>query len=245
MDTAYVLHRWPYQESSLMCDLLTRQEGRVRVIAKGARRPKSPWRSLLQPFIALQVDYRGRSELQTLTHAEAEPTALSARQKPALQSTQLYSAFYMNELIQRLTSLHQPLEQLFEEYAQGLALLTDALAVEPILRRFEWQLLSHLGLAFDWHTDCLTGAELPNSGLLLFQPGAGFRVQDAHAGQGPNAATERCYAAADIAELADLDVQTERQLKLLKRLMRQALAPYLGDQPLRSRELFSQQIQSD
>lgn len=166
MDTAYVLHRWPYQESSLMCDLLTRQEGRVRVIAKGARRPKSSWRSVLQPFAPVQVEYRGRSELQTLTHAEALTPLL-----PALNGIQLYSAFYLNELVQRLTRLHQSFESLFDEYAQTLLQLRETEQVEPLLRRFEWQLLTHLGLAFDWSTDCLSNAPLPLQGVLEFRPG--------------------------------------------------------------------------
>ncbi|RUO65520.1 DNA replication and repair protein RecO [Pseudidiomarina planktonica] len=244
MDTAYVLHRWPYQESSLMCDLLTRQEGRVRVIAKGARRPKSPWRSVLQPFAPIQVEYRGRSELQTLTHAEAVNPLL-----PALNGIQLYSAFYLNELVQRLTRLHQSFESLFEEYAQTLLQLRDVEQVEPLLRRFEWQLLNHLGLAFDWSTDCLTNAPLPVQGIVEFRPGEGFTAELSgkltHQ-SGPEAGgqhRQRHYNAEDIAQLVDLEISSLAQLELLKRLMRQALAPYLGDQPLRSRELFKNYTQ--
>ncbi|MEX1222120.1 MAG: DNA repair protein RecO [Idiomarina sp.] len=236
MDTAYVLHRWPYQESSLMCDLLTRHEGRVRVIAKGARRPKSPWRSVLQPFAPIQVEYRGRSELQTLTHAEAVNPLL-----PALNGIQLYSAFYLNELVQRLTRLHQSFESLFEEYAQTLLQLRDAEQVEPLLRRFEWQLLSHLGLAFDWSTDCLNNQPLPVQGIVEFRPGEGFTAQLTAQVNGEH--RQRHYNAEDIAQLVDLEISSLAQLELLKRLMRQALAPYLGDQPLRSRELFKNYTQ--
>lgn len=236
MDTAYVLHRWPYQESSLMCDLLTRQEGRVRVIAKGARRPKSSWRSVLQPFAPVQVEYRGRSELQTLTHAEALTPLL-----PALNGIQLYSAFYLNELVQRLTRLHQSFESLFDEYAQTLLQLRETEQVEPLLRRFEWQLLTHLGLAFDWSTDCLSNAPLPLQGVLEFRPGEGFTAQLSHQLNGQH--SQRHYAAEQIAQLVNLEISSIAQLELLKRLMRQALAPYLGDQPLRSRELFKNYTQ--
>src|SRR5690554_2418718 len=110
MEPAFVLHRWPYQDSSLLVELLSAEQGRFRVIAKGAKRPKSRWRSILQPFTPLQIDSRGRGDLQTLTAAEASDNAI------ALQGHALYSGFYLNELVQRLTTPHQAIDRLFDDY---------------------------------------------------------------------------------------------------------------------------------
>jgi DNA repair protein RecO (recombination protein O) len=98
MHPAFVLHRWPYQDTSLLVELFSPEYGRFRVIAKGAKRPRNAWRSILQPFVPLIVATRGRHELQTLISAEASAAAIP------LSGSNLYSGFYLNELIQRLTS---------------------------------------------------------------------------------------------------------------------------------------------
>ena len=47
---AYVLHRYDWSESSLILELFTREQGRVAVVAKGAKRPYSQLRPVLLPF---------------------------------------------------------------------------------------------------------------------------------------------------------------------------------------------------
>lgn len=224
MQPAYVLHRWPYQDSSLLVELFTLQHGRFRVIAKGAKRPKSRWRSILQPFTPLLVETRGKHELQTLVDAEASAPAF------ALQGVNLYSGFYLNELLQRLTSIYQPLDGVFDDYQQALQLLTQMAQIEPVLRRFEWQLLCHLGHGFDWFYDTQQQPVVANS-HYLFVPEAGFSAVSA---------TPHSYAGSDLLKLAAFELNDSRLLNVFKRLMREALAPYLGPTPLRSRELFIQ-----
>lgn len=227
MLAAYVLHRWPYQESGLMCDVVTAEHGRVRVVARGARRPKSPWRGILQPFVPLQVQWRGRGDMPTLVSAEGQAPALT------LQSERLYSGFYVNELMQRVTTPWHALEQLFEGYAHTLQQLVAG-PLEPTLRSFEWQLLQFLGQGIDFYHDCLSGEPLPTIGWVQFTPGAGFSTRDAE--QVPPV---RRFAAAEIVALQSLEIQHPAQLSTLKRLLRLALQPYVGEQPLRSRELFA------
>lgn len=228
MQPAFVLHRWPYQDSSLLVELFTAEQGRYRVIAKGAKRPKSRWRSILQPFTPLQITSRGRHELQTLVSAEASDAAL------ALRGTALYSGFYVNELLQRLTTPYQAVDGLFDHYQHTLGLLTQVDHVEPILRRFEWQLLCHLGHGFDWDIDINQQAIVANH-YYQFIPEAGFMPIAA-----PTSAHTVQLIGADIVRLADFELSDQRLLSLFKRLMRSALLPYLGDQPLRSRQLFVQ-----
>lgn len=224
---ALVLHRWDYQETSLILDLFTEDKGRVRVVAKGAKRPKSPWRGLAQPFIPLLVEFQGRSDLKTLTLLEPQQTT----QKLLLQGDKLYSGFYLNELIQRLVPTEAEAPELFESYLSALQNMTSSERVEPALRQFEWQLLQHLGAAFDWHYDADTGHALSDSKWCYFIPDHGF-VTQARDDQ------QRAYSVADIQKLAAWDVDDENRLRLLKYIMRDALAVYLGDKPLRSRELF-------
>lgn len=227
MLAAYVLHRWPYQESGLLCDLITAEHGRVRVVARGARRSKSPWRSILQPFVPLQVEWRGRGEMPTLVSAEAQGAAL------ALHNERLYSGFYVNELLQRVTTPWHALEQLFTQYAQTLSQLVDQ-PIAPTLRLFEWQLLQFLGQSIDFYHDYISGEALPSVGWVQFTPGAGFSAQAVE-----QVVPQQRFAAADIVALQALEIHHSAQLLTLKRLLRLALQPYVGEQPLRSRELFA------
>lgn len=229
MQPAFVLHRWPFQDSSYMVELFSAQHGRFRLIAKGARRPKSRWRACLQPFTPLLVSSRGRHELQTLVQAEASGDAYP------LRGDSLYSGFYINELLQRLTALYQPLDGLFEDYHQALHQLSEASHVEPILRRFEWQLLEHLGHQFDWIADS-AGDAIAANGYYQFSAEIGF-VRHLEPQQG-------CFSGQTILQLSQFDLTEAQLLQAMKRIMRMALQPYLGDQPLRSRQLFHSLIQT-
>lgn len=227
MEAAFVLHRWPYQETSLIVELYSRTQGRMRVVAKGAKRPKSPWRSILQPFVPITIETRGRHDLQTLTHAESSAGALQ------LAGRQLYSGFYLNELLQRLTTPYQANDALFDDYQESLLLLQDVEQVEPLLRRFEWQLLQHSGHAFDWLHDAESGAAIEPIKRYDFRAEFGF-VES----------LQGAFNGADLLKIHDFEVSDERLLRLMKQIMRAALKPYLGSQPLRSRSLFQVQTKA-
>jgi DNA repair protein RecO (recombination protein O) len=156
MDRAYVLHSYPYRETSLILQAWTEKHGRFGVVAKGVRRPKSASRSLLVPFQPLLMSWFGRGELKTLKVAEPSAPATP------LAGESLMSAFYLNELLLKLTSREDPHEALFEAYDRAIAELR-ALSrrdphpgslprereIEPILRRFELKLLQELGYAVE------------------------------------------------------------------------------------------------
>lgn len=230
MEPAYVLHRWPFQDSSLLVELLTKEHGRYRVVAKGARRPKSQWRAILQPFTPLCVATQGRHELQTLRYAEASASAI------ALYGNALYSGFYLNELLQRLTSNYQPVDGLFDDYENALKALAEPRSIEPILREFEWRLLCHLGHGFDWFADT-EGDPISADRHYRFTAEQGFMpVDDALPGY---------YSGSTLQSLGAFELDDPQLLNSIKQIMRQALAPYLGDKPLRSRELFAQLKRKD
>src|SRR5687768_8225402 len=159
MDRAYVLHSYPYRETSLILQAWTEKHGRMGLVAKGARRPKSAARSLLVPFQPLVIDWFGRGELRTLKNAEPAAPATP------LAGQALLSAFYLNELLLKLTTRDDPHEQLFVAYDEAISALR-ALSrgggggVEPVLRRFELSLLRELGYALELTREAGTQAPI-------------------------------------------------------------------------------------
>lgn len=162
MDRGYVLHSYPYRETSLILQAWTEKHGRLGLVAKGARRPKSASRSILVPFQPLEMDWFGKGELKTLK--AAEPTAAAT----PLAGQALMSAFYMNELLLKLTTRDDPHEGLFEAYDRAIARLRalsrsgvkESGPMEPILRRFELRLLQELGYALELAREAPTGAPI-------------------------------------------------------------------------------------
>lgn len=230
MQQAYVLHRWPYQEHSLIVEFFGQQEGRFRAIAKGARRSKKGTAPLLQPFRLLQIDVRGRHQLKTLTSVEVDDY------NGPLQGDFMYCGFYMNELLQRLLPEQASIPALFNDYKDTLHLLRDQVSMQPVLRKFEWLLLCHLELDFSWHEDVDNGAPIEPQQTYYFRPAEGFSVVNDTRAPTPYFSGEALLAMADFA------LQDASLLQQFKHIMRRALAPYLGAKPLRSRELFQAQV---
>ena len=177
IDRGYVLHTYPYRETSLILQVWTECHGRLGLVAKGARRPKSATRGLLVPFQPLALSWFGRGELKTLKSAEPAAAAMP------LAGASLFSAFYMNELLLKLTHRDDPHEGLFAAYDEAIAALrahsrrgpapglasaapgvaepaTAPRSLEPILRRFELRLLRELGYALELARDVASGAPL-------------------------------------------------------------------------------------
>ena len=66
-DDALLLRRIPYSDTSLICHFLTREHGRFSLMARGARRAKSPFRAALSPLYQLTICWRpGRTGMGNL-----------------------------------------------------------------------------------------------------------------------------------------------------------------------------------
>ncbi len=157
MDRGYVLHSYPYRESSLILQVWTEKHGRLGMVAKGARRPKSPSRAVLVAFQPLALSWFGRGELRTLKSAEPAVPATP------LNGHSLLSAFYLNELLLKLTHRDDPHEGLFDAYDTAITQLREisrsgraARDVEPVLRRFELRMLQELGFALELAREAVT-----------------------------------------------------------------------------------------
>lgn len=138
---AFVLHTYPYRETSLVVEVFTCNFGRLPLLAKGAKRPKSALRGLLRAFQPLQLSWGGKSELRILYKAEWQNGSAP------MQGTSLICGFYLNELLMRLLHRNDPHEKLFVYYQDTLAALSEHNDYVPILRGFEQRLLQELGYA--------------------------------------------------------------------------------------------------
>jgi len=151
---AYVLHAYPYKETSLIVEAFTADSGRVGMVARGAKRPRSELRGLLQAFQPLTLSWAGAAELKTLTKAEWRGgVALPV-------GGALLSAFYLNELVLKLVPREDPHPRLWQDYEEALRALADApgaAGLAGVLRRFELRLLAELGYALPLTHDADTG----------------------------------------------------------------------------------------
>jgi len=225
---AFVLHSYPFRETSLVVEAFTRDHGRVAFVARGARRPRSALRGALLAFQPLLVSWTGRSDLRTLIAAEREGPYASP-----LKGEALMCGFYLNELLLRLLARDDPHEHLFATYGSALAALAATGEQAAVLRRFELDLLGELGYAVLLDREAEDGAPIAAELRYIY-------VVE----RGPVPAGGR--AAANGVELAGqtlLDMHrgdftgsaTQQQSKML---MRTLINHYFGRQTLHTRQLL-------
>lgn len=221
-EPAYVLHTHPWKETSLIVEAFTAGHGRVALVARGARRAHAVLRTRLLAFQPLGLSWYGKGGLKTLHAAEWQGGALQ------LAGRALICGFYVNELVLKLLPPDDPHEALFRRYAQTLHALAAAVDPQPVLRRFELDLLCELGYA-----------------QTLDRTVAGEPVRaDARYGyvfgQGvvPAQGTEPACSGKALLDMAVGDYSDPRTLAEGKQLMRALINHYLGDKPLHTRQLL-------
>ncbi len=224
---AFVLHGRPYSETSLMVDLFTEGQGRVRILAKGARGRRSNLKGCLQPFTPLLVRWTGRGEVKTLRNAEAVSLALP------LSGSIVYSGLYVNELVSRVLEQETNYSSLFFDYLQCLQNLAAAsTSPEHALRQFELALLHHLGYGVDFLHCAGSGEEVSETMTYRYREEKGFIAS--------LVIDNTSFTGRDLQALASREFPDAATLRAAKRFTRMALKPYLGGKPLKSRELFRQ-----
>jgi DNA repair protein RecO (recombination protein O) len=222
LQRAFVLHRRDFSNTSLIVEVFTDLHGRLPLMAKGAKRGRAPLAALLQPFQPLWIAWSGRGEIRTLTRAEAAGRALP------LTGTALYCGLYVNELLLRLLGRDDPHEDLFPDYQLALDALSRDEAIQTRLRQFELRLLDAIGYRVVLDQEAEGGA-----GVRCDRR---YRYIHAH-GLVP-AAADAIVSGETLQLLMDGAELTGHQAREARDLMRTVLAPYLGERPLKSRELF-------
>ena len=222
---AFILHSYPYKETSLIVDVFSREFGRVALMAKGAKRPHSKLRGALQTFQPLSVSWSGKSEVRTLTNAEWVGGMLP------LEKSALLCGFYLNELLVKLLARDDPHPALFDQYVSALNQLVHDEPAPIVLRKFERRLMLETGVCGDLTICSRTGLQvLPEM----------FYVVDPERGPRPATASDTWPQVAG-ATLMDMqnenyaDAGTQSQSK---QLMRFLLAHQLAGAQLNTRQIL-------
>jgi DNA repair protein RecO (recombination protein O) len=222
---AFVLHSYPYKETSLIVDLFTRDHGRIGVVAKGAKRPHSKLRGVLQTFQPLSISFSGKSELRTLIDADWVGGMLP------IEKTALLCGFYLNELLVKLLARDDAHPALFNHYVATLNELAHGEPAPIALRKFERALLKETGVAADLTRCTTTRAPVEPDGLYVVDPERGART--AQAVESWPVVSGKTLVDMEREDYAD--PQTKAQSK---QLMRFLLAYHLGGAPLNTRQIL-------
>ncbi len=229
LESAYVLHRRPYRETSFLVELFCKEHGRITVVASGARKTKSATQGLLQPFIPLMVSFSGKGELMALSHVEACGSV--AR----LQGDCLFAGFYLNELLTALLQKWDAHSELFCLYQDALEGLHAPELQQAILRTFELRLLEELGYGILPKDSAELAAMFQAEKYYRFIPEQGFVLSEL---QGVVANSSNIFLGKSLLAMAEENWQDETCLKDAKRLIRFVLTPLLGAKQIYSRQLF-------
>jgi DNA repair protein RecO (recombination protein O) len=227
LEPAFLLHHYPWRDSSRILELLTRDHGRYTVFARAARRSSSGWAGALQPFTGLLVSWSGRGEAGQLTAVErSEPP----RQ---LAGDRLMSGFYANELLIRLLARGDAQPEIYQEYQQLLLALGDPTTeMSRPLRLFEKRLLEHLGWGLSLGQDAPYGAPL--------DPGCSYRYRLDGGAERLDGVAEGSlvFSGASLVSLAREELRDQRSLADARRLLRAALDQALEGRALRTRDVL-------
>ncbi|WP_101759308.1 DNA repair protein RecO [Oceanicoccus sp. KOV_DT_Chl] len=228
---AYILHTRNFRDSSLIVDFLTADFGRISGVVKGVRsssKTAKQKRAATQPFIPLIISWTGKTDLKTITALECRGASMP------LHAERLYSGFYINELLSRLLQSYDVHSEIYTLYEWALKSLQRDEAIDLILRRFEFRLLEEMGYGLDLTVDAESGQQLDPVDHYQLLVGQGLvRVPAGEAQQVPGTV----YLGKDLLGIACGQFD-EHNRRIAKQLCRQLLKVYLGDKPLKSRELF-------
>jgi|TARA_B110000008_G_scaffold65309_1_gene65638 DNA repair protein RecO (recombination protein O) len=223
-EIVYVLHTYPFKETSLIVEIFSKVHGRISIVAKGARRPRSLVRGMLQSFQSLQATWSGQGEMKTLHSIDWCDALLQ------IEGDALICGFYINELLMRLLPKEDPHEKLFDFYHQTMELLSMKNHLSVTLRRFELKLLQELGY------------ELPLLNDENGEPIKPNKIYNYEVAYGPSETKNSSEGVSLIGKtLIDMagddykDPTTEMQSK---QLMRYLIGHYIGEKPLNSKKLF-------
>lgn len=223
---AFILHHRPFRDSSQILDLISREHGKLAVVARGSRGARSRLKGVLRPFMPLSMSWVIKSDLGTLTGAEVRGAPLR------LTGEALLAGYYVNELVLHFLHRHDPQPEIFDAYADTIeTLATSGAAIAAILRQFEMALLRHSGYALN------LGHEAGTSRDLGLAQNYDYRVEQGAVpvsrDEGPLVFTGETLAAIAAQRFDDPAI-----LRAANRLMREVIAYHLDGKELKSRKVL-------
>ena len=228
---AYILHRRPFRETSVIVDLLTQDFGRVDGVVRGAKGGKRQ-RYSLEPFGQVAVAWRGRGQLVTVLRSES--TALGH-----LTGDALFAGLYLNELLVKTLEPQEPVAALFHRYGLTLARLAAGDALEGTLRSFERWLLEELGYGLAFDVDIRSGTPIESDKTYSVVDGQGFREVVATGPRDSSGVRELTLTGAEISAISNDDLAQSHVRHVAKLIFRRALQAQLAGKTLNTRQLFT------
>lgn len=231
-EPGFILHTFPYRETSLLVDVFTRDYGRVRCVAKGFRKPnKKGIAKTLFPYTEHHFQWQGRGELKTLIQADPVQAPVFLKQES------LFIGLYINELLYKLLHQNDPHQSLYGVYQQLMTQLSTSELEQSVLRHFEMQLLEELGYGLVLDVEAETGVAVSSECLYYYIPDQGLKLIQ-------NQATDSRHAisGADIMALNRGEFEQQSVQRTAKQLTRQVIDFYLDGKELNSRELYRQHL---
>ena len=225
---AYVLHTYAFRETSMVVETFTRSHGRLAMVARGAKRPRSALRGNVMAFQPLALSWSGRGELRLLLRAEWQGG------QPRLQGRALLCGFYLNELLLKLLPREDAHEQLFLDYQAALARLAEAAEPGAALRRFEKALLRELGYALGLDRGDAGGASIDPDQSYVYEPERGPVAVNGAAHPG------LVLSGRTLLDIVRDDYSDPHTLQQAKALMRLLIGHRLEQKPLNSRRIFEE-----
>jgi len=223
---AFILHHRPFRDTSQILDVVSRDHGKLSIVARGSRGARSRLKGILRPFMPLSVSWVIKSDLGTLTGAEVRGAPLS------LSGDALLSGYYVNELILHFLHRHDPQPETFDAYVhtiQALAAAGDEVA--PCLRQFEIELLRQVGYALNLDYEYGSQNDLEEEQHYEYRAEQGLVAVGRT--EGPLVFNGRILAAIREQRFAEPDV-----LHAANRLLREVISFHLGGKELKSRKVL-------
>jgi len=226
-EAGFILHAYPYKETSLIVEAFSRRYGRVGLLARGARRPRSAMRGVLLAFHPLSLTWSGSAELGTLISVEW------GGGQPSLEGIGLMCGFYLNELLLRLLPREDPHESLFDAYTVALERLAAGEPQAPVLRGFERRMLAELGYAPVLDRDAASGGAIAPDKRYAYEAERG-PVETTRAGG------ESVISGRTLLDMAQDNYEDARTREESRRLMRALIAERLAGQTLHTRVVLAE-----
>lgn len=220
---AWVIHKHWSGDTSARVIFFTQEHGLINCLYKGGRTPKK--QALLQAFLPLwlAIDVRGDAYFVRQLEIAAAPVQLIGQP--------LFAGLYINELLYYILQPRDPHQLLYSAYAQALSALmstSERIAIEAILRRFEWMLLMTCGFHMSLTHDARSAMPINVNSFYRFVAGEGFIL----AAEGISGAHIAAMAADRLEDVAVLNVA--------KQVMRRAIEYVLDGKEIRTRTLYQQ-----